>query len=103
MSNFHKNNLSLELLFSSIIKPQPEAGALIVKNSYRSRSILRIWYEMTAINFEELSETEISRHDQETLFLLSNIYKSLQYESWLRYKIFKYGLRKYIKFEYLRR
>ena len=43
-----------------------------------------------------------SRHDQETLFILSRLYKSIKLESWFLYKITGNGLRKFIKFEGLR-
>lgn len=103
-SRFHKENLSLELLISSLFNYQPEAGALAVRNSSKSRAILSIWYNLTLINGYELQKLKDnnSRHDQETLFLLSRIYKSIKLESWFFYKFTGKGIRKYIHFESLR-
>ena len=104
LSKFNKNNLSIELLISSFLKCQPEAGALAVRNSKKIRSILAIWYNLTLINSYELNKNKdnYSRHDQETLFILSRLYKSIKLESWFLYKIFGKGLRSFIKFEGLR-
>ncbi len=104
LSSFHRYNLSLELLVSSIINCQPEAGALAIRNSPQARSILWTWYNLTlvqAYDLEKFSEIH-SRHDQETLFILSRIYKSIKLESWFRYKITGKGLRRFIEFESLR-
>ena len=103
-SRFHKENLSLELLISSLFNYQPEAGALAVRNSSKSRAILSIWYNLTLINGYELQKLKDnnSRHDQETLFLLSRIYKSIKLESWFFYKFTGKGIRNYIDFESLR-
>ena len=103
-SKFHKKNLSLELLIASLFNYQPEAGALAVRNCPKTRAILSIWYNLTLINGYELKKLKDynSRHDQETLFLLSRIYKSIKLESWFYYKITGKGIRKYIKFESLR-
>ena len=38
LSKFNKENLSIELLLSSLFNFQPEAGAIAVKNSKKSRS-----------------------------------------------------------------
>ncbi len=104
LSKFHKINFSNELLISSFFNFQPEAGAIAIRNSSRSRSILSIWYNLTLINGHELINIKDinSRHDQETLFILSRIYKSIKLESWFFYKITGKGLRKYINFEGLR-
>jgi len=103
-SKFHKNNLSLELLIASLFNYQPEAGALAVRNCPKMRAILSIWYNLTLINAYELNKSEDnkSRHDQETLFLLSRIYRSIKLESWFYYKITGKGIRNYINFESLR-
>ena len=103
-SKFHKRNLSLELLIASLFNYQPEAGALAVRNCPKSRAILAIWYNLTLINGYELNKLKdnYSRHDQETLFILSRIYKSIKLESWFYYKISGKGIRKYINFESLR-
>ena len=91
-------------MISSLFNNQPEAGALAVRNSPRARAILSIWYNLTLINGYALNKSKDnnSRHDQETLFLLSRIYKSIKLESWLFYKIRGKGIRKYIDFESLR-
>ena len=104
LSKFHKYNLSIELLVASLFNCQPEAGALAVRNSPNIRSILSIWYKLTLINGYELNKLKDinSRHDQETLFILSRIYKSIKLESWFFYKITGKGLRKYINFEGIR-
>ena len=104
LSKFHKSCLSIELLIASLYNCQPEAGALAIRNSPRSRSILSIWYNLTVINgYELINFKDInSRHDQETLFILSKIYKSIKLESWYFFKITGKGLRKYINFEDLR-
>ena len=104
LSSFHKLYLTKQLLLSSIFFSQPEAGALAIRNTLISRSILRAWYEMTlmlSFSLEESNEIQ-SRHDQETLFLLSRTYKCIKFDSWLKYKITGKGLRKYIKFEEFR-
>ena len=103
-SRFHKENLSIELLISSIFNSQPEAGALAFRNSSKLRAIISIWYQMTLINAFDLYhyQDNNSKHDQETLFLLSRIYKFIKLESWYFYKLTGRGLRKYINFESLR-
>ena len=101
LSKFHKKNLSPELLISSLFNYQPEAGALAVRNCPNSRAILSIWYNLTLINGYELNKFKdnYSRHDQETLFILSRIYKSIKLESWFYYRFTGKGIRKYINFE----
>ena len=104
LSNFHKKNLSIELLISSMLNCQPEAGALIIRNSIRSRLILKTWYQITLLHAYELEKySELkTRWDQETLFFLSRIYKSIKLESWFLYKLKRRGLRKFIEFESFR-
>ena len=104
ISKFHKKNLSLELLIASLFNYQPEAGALAVRNSPKTRAILSIWYNLTLINGYELNKLKdnYSRHDQETLFILSRIYKSIKLESWFYYRFTGKGIRNYINFESLR-
>ena len=104
LSNFHKNNLSVELLISSMINCQPEAGALIIRNSTRSKFILKAWYQITLLHAYELEKyNELrTRWDQETLFFLSRLYKSIKLESWFLYKLKGVGLRSFIKFENFR-
>lgn len=104
LSNFHKNNLSIELLISSLFNCQPEAGALIIRNSTRSRLILNTWYQITLLHAYELEKyCELkTRCDQETLFILSRIYKSIKLESWFLYKLKGIGLRSFIAFENFR-
>lgn len=104
ISQFHKNNLAIELLISSFLNCQPEAGAIAVRNSKKTRKIISIWYEFTLVNSFSLNiyKDKNSRHDQETLFILSRLYKSIKLESWFIYKITGNGLRKFIKFEGLR-
>ena len=104
LSNFHKHNLSIELLISSLLNYQPEAGALVIRNSNRSKLILNAWYYITllhALELEKYNELK-TRWDQETLFLLSRIYKSIKVESWFLYKIRGIGLRRFIEFEKFR-
>ena len=105
LSKFHRSNFSNELLFSSLFNFQPEAGVLSIKNSSTVKSLLWTWYYFTLTQAYELDKSfDIrSRHDQETLFLLSRIYKSIRLESWFLYKITGKGLRKYIDFEYFRK
>ena len=104
LSEFHKSNLSLEIIISSIFNFQPEAGALLIRNSPRSRSILWIWYNLTLIQAYELDKynERKSRHDQETLYILSRIYKFIKFESWFLNKLTGKGMRNYIEFESLR-
>ena len=104
LSRFHKKNLSIELIFSSFINFQPEAGTIAIKNSPHTISILWSWYYLTLIQSQELDKfhDNKSRHDQETLFLLSRIYKSIKLESWLIYKLIGKGIRKFIQYEKLR-
>ena len=104
LSKFNKNNLSYEILLSSLFNCQPEAGALAVKNSKKARSIICTWYYLTLTQSYITDESfDIkSRHDQETLFNLSRLYKSIKLESWFLYKLTGKGLRKYIEFESLR-
>lgn len=104
LSKFNKENFSLELIFSSFFNFQPEAGALVLRNSKKCRSILWTWYYLTltqSYEFEKYFDNR-SRHDQETLFLLSRIYKSIKLESWYIYKLTGKGLRQFIEFEGLR-
>ncbi len=105
LSKFHKKNFSFELLFSSLINMQPEAGAIIIKNSYKTKSILKAWYFLTLLQANEFNKNnrERTRHDQETLFIMSRIYNSIKLESWYKFKLTGQGLRNYIKFEYFRK
>ena len=105
LSRFHRSNLSNELLLSSLFNFQPEAGVISVKNSPKAKSLLFSWYYLTLNQAYDLDKflDRRSRHDQETLFLLSRIYKTIRLESWFLYKLTGNGLRKYIDFEYFRR
>ena len=105
LSRFHRSNLSNELLISSFFNFQPEAGVITIKNSPKAKSILWSWYYLTLTQAYDLDKflDSRSRHDQETLFLLSRIYKTIKLESWFLYKLTGNGLRKYIDFEYFRR
>ena len=91
-------------MISSFLNCQPEAGAIAVRNSKKTRKIISIWYDFTLVNSFALNmyKDKNSRHDQETLFILSRLYKSIKLESWFLYKITGNGLRKFIKFEGLR-
>ena len=104
LSKFNKENLSIELLLSSLLNFQPEAGAIAVKNSKKSRSILWTWYYLTLTQSyaTDLLFDIKSRHDQESFFILSRLYKSIKLESWFWYKLTGRGLRKYIEFESFR-
>ena len=104
LSKFNKRNFSAELLLSSFFNFQPEAGAFAIKNSKKARSIVWTWYFLTLTQSyaTDLSFDINSRHDQETFFILSRLYKSINLESWFRYKLTGKGLRKYIEFEGLR-
>lgn len=101
LSIYHRNMLSTELLLASALYFQPEAGLVAIRNTMDSKSLLAIWYELTALNAINLVEDldNNSRHDQETLFLLSRLNKSVCVESWWRNKIFKNGVRQYIDWE----
>ena len=101
LSNFHKRNLSFEFKISSIFNSQPEAGVIVMRNNPRAKSILRAWYGLTFIQSIDLNlhPDNNTRHDQETLFILSRIYKSIKIDSWLKYKLFGKGLRKFIDYE----
>lgn len=105
LSNFHKRNLSLELKVSSIFNNQPEAGVIVIKNKPRAKSILKAWYELTFIQsiYLNLHVDNKTRHDQETLFILSRVYRSIKIDSWLNYKLFGKGLRKFIDYEVYRK
>tara|TARA_B100000963_G_C22460584_1_gene595438 strand:+ start:175 stop:864 length:690 start_codon:yes stop_codon:yes gene_type:complete len=104
LSLFHRSNLSPELIFSSYFNFQPEAGAIAIRKSTKSKFILWTWYYLTLINSHELDKNypQKTRHDQETLFILSRIYKSIKLESWFIYKISRKGIRRFIDFEKLR-
>ena len=104
LSKFNKENLSIELLLSSLFNFQPEAGAIAVKNSKKSRSILWTWYYLTLTQSyaTDLLFDIKSRHDQESFFILSRLHKSIKLESWFWYKLTGRGLRKYIEFESFR-
>jgi len=104
LSRFNKKNLAFEIKLSSLLNCQPEAGALAIKNSKKARSLIWTWYYLTLTQSYETDELfDInSRHDQETLFNLSRLYKSIELESWFLYKLTGKGLRKYIEFESLR-
>ena len=105
LSRFHRSNLSNELLLSSLFSFQPEAGVISVKNSPEAKSLLFSWYYLTLNQAYDLDKffDRRSRHDQETLFILSRIYKTIRLESWFLYKLTGEGLRKYVEFEYFRR
>ena len=104
MSKFHKSILTKEFKLSSIFFLQPEAGVLAIRNSIFTQSLLRIWYEMSLVQACELDRRNdlTSRHDQETLFLLSRIYKTIKIESWFKYKLTGKGIRQFVDFEALR-
>ncbi len=106
LSKFHKSNLSIPLLIDSFFACQPETGALAIRNSPKSRSIIRIWYELTLINSYKLNkfkyEDNPSRPCQETMFILSRIYRTIKFESWFKFKISGKGMRSFIDFEGLR-
>ena len=55
LSKFHKKNFSYELLFSCLTNMQPEAGALIIKNSYKTKGIINAWYCLTLLNANEFN------------------------------------------------
>ena len=103
-SLFHRKNLSFEMIVSSNLFAQPEAGVLLIKNCQTSRSILRIWYELTFLNYLQTNNNNgpRDRYDQETLFILSRLYKSIKIESWLKYKLTGKGIRRFIDFESLK-
>ncbi len=107
LSSFHKSNLSLTIIIESLFLFQPECGVIAIRNSFKSKSILRIWYELTLMNSYSLNtkryNSGLSRHDQETMFIISRIYKTVKIESWLRYKLLGKGLRRFVKFEALRK
>lgn len=104
MSWYHRDRLASELLFSSRLICQPEAGALAVRNTPESRALLRAWFELTLVHALALLNRDdpASRHDQETLYLLSRLNKSVQIEPWWRFKLTGKGLRKYIDWEVFR-
>jgi hypothetical protein len=103
-SKFHIDRSTWFSACASLIKFQPEAGALIIKNNSETRSILRIWFELTMMHAKDLilSQDPESRHDQETLFLLSLINNTIKVESWYKYRYLKLGFKKYIDWEYYR-
>jgi len=104
MSWYHRERLAPELLFSSSLICQPEAGALAVRNTPETRALLRAWFELTLVQALALFKQDDpkSRHDQETLYLLSRLNKSVQIESWFHFKLSGKGLRKYIDWEAFR-
>jgi hypothetical protein len=103
-SYFHRSRLSFFATLASFFKFQPEAGVLIIRNNRETQALLRAWTELTLINSDALEKVDDvrSRHDQETLFFLSLLNKSIQFESWYQYRFLKLGLRKYIQWEYYR-
>ena len=104
LSWYHRERLAFELLISSLFTCQPEAGALAVRNTPESRALLRAWFELTLVHALALLNRDdpVSRWDQETLYLLSRMNKSVQIESWWRFKLTGKGLRKYIDWEVFR-
>ena len=106
LSDFHKKILKLNLLLDSFVFCQPETGALGIRNTSLSRSIVRIWYELTLSNAFKLNSKLFlknpSRPCQETMFILSRIYKSIKLESWYKFKLTGKGMRSFINFESLR-
>jgi len=101
---FHLRRLPLMAKILSMFLFQPEAGCLILKNNSETKRILSAWYSLTAINSDAMIERfdPESRWDQETLFFLSLINKSIKFESWHLYRFFKIGLRRYISWEFYR-
>lgn len=104
MSWYHREHLAFELLLASRIICQPEAGALVVRNTSESRALLRAWFELTLMQALALSKHDDSRsrHDQETLYLMSRLNKSVHIESWWHFKLTGKGLREYIDWEAFR-
>jgi len=104
MSRYHRECLEFELLLGSRLICQPEAGALAIRNTPESRALLRAWFELTLVQALALLKQDDtnSRHDQETLYLMSRLNKSVQIESWWYFKLTGKGIRKYIDWEAFR-
>ncbi len=101
-SNKKNNSLFINLISKFIC--QPEAGFLAIRNNAKSKSLMTLWYELTASHAEDLiQKNDIgSRYDQETLFNLIILNSSIHTESWYTYKFFNCGVRKFIKWEFFR-
>ncbi len=101
---FHLRRLPFIAKILSMFLFQPEAGCLILRNNSETKKILSAWFALTAINSHAMCEKfdPESRLDQETLFFLSLINKSIKFESWHLYRFFKIGLRRYVSWEFYR-
>lgn len=104
MSGYHTSNLSIELILCSLLRCQPEAGLIIMRNTKTTHNILRLWYEANLMNSRWLTRQNraMGRHDQETLYLVARLTRYVRFESWYKYKLLGVGMRKYIDFEYYR-
>ena len=104
MSWYHRENLAAELLVTSHFICQPEAGFVAIRNTKESQALLRVWFELTLVQALALMKRNdlASRHDQETLFLLSRLNKSVQVDSWWKFKLTGEGIRKYVDWEAFR-
>lgn len=104
MSWYHRLNLAMELRLTSFFRAQPEAGFVAIRCTAESLALLRVWYELTSLHALGLfdSPDSRSRHDQETLFLISRMSKAVDIEPWLIYKLLGNGVRRFIDWEAFR-
>ena len=104
MSRYHHQVLGHELQALSLIKMQPEAGAIVIKNSSYAKKVMDAWYTLNWFNAQAMNEKGETngRRDQETLYLVSRMCKYLHLESWFFHKLTGHGIRKYISFEAFR-
>jgi len=101
---YHRQRSPAPLAWLSNFQYQPEAGGLIIRAGMESQGLMRVWYAITVLHSHALMQKDDaqSRHDQETLFQLAHLNKSVKFESWWLHRLFGYGLRKYIDWEYFR-
>jgi hypothetical protein len=101
---YHKRVSKFFMQIAFRIFFQPEAGVLLIRNTQEVKNLIHTWLSLTVSHAYALKEKNDinSRHDQETLFILSQLNRTIRLQSWFVFKIFGKGIRKYIDFESFR-
>jgi len=101
---FHRDRSTRILSLISRAMFQPEAGVIVFRNTVETRNLVKVWHRLTVLHSRHLIllDDPKARPDQETLFNLAVINNSIKFESWFYYKLFKKGLRRYIKWEFFK-
>lgn len=105
VSRYHRYFMRLQQRINSLIFCQPETGLIIFRSTTEGRYLADCWYSLTLNLSHKLyndKHDERSKHDQETFFLVSRLFRNIGLQSWFSWKFFKSGIRKYVEFEYFR-